>query len=357
MPSVLRGHIDEVSAVYFQRAPPMISEDQLNQPTVLFSGDLKGNLNVFNMETRRVRHSIQKYHDHTILAFFQSPHINSSHLYSQGREGCVKCLDLSRISEGDEGMLVGSWNYQSIFSFCRFAPCQLSNTATTFFVPCEKEEVLLLDCRGGSQNVPTCKISPPTQAYDKPFGMITSIVTLEESHLLWLAYEGGLIAEFDVRMLGQERNEPTLRHIFDTLNQQDPIICTAYQNQLDKILVGTAGCDLLMIDRSSSLKSPTSLSSHKFPLQNPGVSHVLCSDVGEGNEMMNRLSFAACWNGDIRVFDLKKKKKLATYKYHTQTVNCLDYSCGSDGNIRLAAASKDSKISVWNVQFEKKAKK
>lgn len=415
LPIILRGHISEVTAVQFYKHAPSETSRLL-----LFSGDLKGHLNIFSMETRRVKHSFQKYHQHSILGFYQ-PKEDQHVLFSQGREGCIKRLDLNHLSTTGGGSCSNnddtqnnnhgqSWNFNSIFSFCKFTPFLYHNNAMSFFVPSEKDHTLLIDCRMSADDCSKFSIAPPTQVYDKPFGMLTSMVCIENSSYLLCAYEAGIIVEFDVRKLSSNFSSSTMtsdnneyiqvRSIYDVNTPHEPTICMNYQSVLDEILIGTAGNSMSVLARRPrhgiDIKEEANLDGtckikHSFSMTSAGINDICCMNeqqsygldgIANGNNkdekkcssLMSRLAFAGCWDGNIRVFDLRKKKKLAVYKYHEESIrslDCIEHSSGSSfdfnqgsnevnshscnrNNILLAAGSKDSKISIWNVDFEVK---
>ncbi|EFC49600.1 predicted protein [Naegleria gruberi] len=386
-PIILRGHIDEVTSVYFEKSTSNLSSSSL------FSGDLKGNFNIFNLETRRVKQSIPNHHNGCILGFYQDDH----YLYSQGREGCIKRLDLNQINISSSSPSSSSleWYYNSIFSFCKFAPCRIGSSLS-FFVPCDKEQVMLLDCRE-KQTLDGYKsslmIAPPVSQYSSlsAFGMLTGMVCIDHSQYLLCSYEGGVIVEFDVRKLSEptfvlenfekqenlEGEQPKfcnyrdligVRHIYDLHNAQDPIIAINYQSELDKIIIGASSTQIHVMDRAniptnSSIDTNNNHSftgeqtSYSFEMKSGGVNDISCYNMSgvASTSQMSRLMFAGCWDGSVRVFDLKRKKKLAVYKYHENAIRSLDFK-ENNKEILLAAGCKDSKISIWNVNFETKRK-
>ncbi|KAG2381557.1 hypothetical protein C9374_005941 [Naegleria lovaniensis] len=406
LPIILRGHVSEVTTVQFKKHNTRVSSPSL----LLFSGDLKGHLNIFSLETRRVKHSFQNHHQHSILGFYQPKDENL--LFSQGREGCIKSLDFNHVSttnsNKDSQNFGQSWNFNSIFSFCKFTPFLYHDHAMSFFVPSEKDNVLLLDCRMSADECSKFSIAPPTQVYDKPFGMLTSMMSIENSSYLLCAYEAGIIVEFDVRKLrsnfsnlsstaetmNSSNEYITVRSIYDVNNPHEPTICMNYQSQLDEILIGTSGNSMHVLARKPQSDTvqvhPLDDSScnikHSFEMTSAGINDICCMNEESSNQLfeskknendsknkhhsslMSRLAFAGCWDGNIRVFDLRKNKKLAVYKYHQEGIRSLDYveysndssllgfthaneKQPSDKNILLAAGSKDSKISIWNVDF------
>lgn len=66
----------------------------------------------------------------------------------------------------------------------------------------------------------------------------------------------------------------------------------------------------------------------------------------------HRIFATGNWNGTIDVFDLKKKKSLGTLRNHWEAVNCIRFERNST---RMASASKDLKIAIWNINPQKKS--
>ena len=61
-----------------------------------------------------------------------------------------------------------------------------------------------------------------------------------------------------------------------------------------------------------------------------------------------KLFATAGWDHRVRIFTLQgKPKPMAVLDYHSDTVNCLDYS-SFDPSL-LASASSDSRVAVWSL--------
>ncbi|KAL9655949.1 hypothetical protein ABK040_007570 [Willaertia magna] len=403
LPIILRGHTEEISSLRFNKSN---NNNNNNNELNLFSGDIKGNLNIFSLETRRIKHTLQNYHEQSILCILNNNGCNENLLYTQGREGIIKCLDLNQLKE------ITNWKFQSIYSFCKFS---FNSKNNLFFVPYDKEQVQVIDSRikqnvdNEYQQLSSINLISPAinelnnlNLQNKAFGMVTHLKTFNET--LWISYEGGLIVEYDIRKI----NKPL--RIFDINNVMEPIICFEYFSLQNQLCVGTAGKNIPILQRSitsaSFIEQEQELEQdkeentkmeyctdlyHTFELSKAGVNDLLSvkqedisqyfknnnscgndnnTDInnnstksGNSGHYFNRLLFSACWDGNIRVFDVKRKKKLAVYKYHNASVNCLDYTIVNNNTsnsteakeeILLAAGSKDCRISVWNVHFETK---
>ena len=81
--------------------------------------------------------------------------------------------------------------------------------------------------------------------------------------------------------------------------------------------------------------------------------HILachCSCVQGVNQLVARsddkIAAAACWDGTVRVYALKKPRPLATLRCHTKGVASVAFS--RDGSW-LASGSDDSRIALWRI--------
>ncbi len=58
----------------------------------------------------------------------------------------------------------------------------------------------------------------------------------------------------------------------------------------------------------------------------------------------------ACWDGKIRVYSVKSSKLLAVLDYHSESVQCLEFSHQKiDGKWLFAVEGKDGKVSLWTI--------
>ena len=65
-------------------------------------------------------------------------------------------------------------------------------------------------------------------------------------------------------------------------------------------------------------------------------------------------NFAAvgCWDNTVRLFSLKRESKLkalGALKFHTDSVDCVEFSWRNEAKILLAAGGKDGKVSIWDI--------
>jgi len=54
----------------------------------------------------------------------------------------------------------------------------------------------------------------------------------------------------------------------------------------------------------------------------------------------------------VRLFSLKREnnlRPLGALKFHTDSVDCVDFSWRNGPKILLAAGSKDGKVSIWDI--------
>ena len=52
------------------------------------------------------------------------------------------------------------------------------------------------------------------------------------------------------------------------------------------------------------------------------------------------------WDYRVRIYDCRKKRALASLKYHIATVSCVSFS--TDGAL-LASCGRDANIALWSV--------
>jgi WD40 repeat protein len=291
---VLRGHKHEVSCIKFHP----------NDTNTLVSGDIEGNLKIWNLETRRCTQEV-KAHGHILNIVFR----NDLSLITQGREGEIKFWNMENISNPMEILKMDDSQY----SFCKVEYVYNDNTE-------------LLICPGHNSiqihNLKTKDIMKLDM--ETKFGMIMcfDVVWRDKTHILMVGFECGVVKTF---------NLVDLTCVGEMAVGKEPL--TGIGHYRDVMVVGSTTNEIpLFLGEKLDCK---------FTIPEPGINQL---------DIFDRFMATAGWDHKIRIFDLKKPKLLAVLKYHGESVLCVSFqSCTV-----LASGSKDGRIALWNFQFAKK---
>ncbi|KAG1666421.1 Guanine nucleotide-binding protein subunit beta-like protein 1 [Nymphon striatum] len=167
------------------------------------------------------------------------------------------------------------------------------------------------------------------------YGMVMCVKAMNGTSYIITGYEDGTIALWDIRQ----------QQIISELKvYKEPVMC------LDaSITHSTCGIRLIagsVNQEAVSLKlcAEKTLREERIELPSSGIS---CCQIRPDNKIVCLTS----WDGTCRVYSWKKLKLLGLLDYHMDIIHCVKFSnfpIPQHGNL-LAAASKDSQISLWSL--------
>jgi WD40 repeat protein len=313
----------------------------------------------WDIATRRSANIFTDAHSDSILQIHALLDSNGKHLCSQGREGDLKCWDL------ETRKLLHAIHFITPFETKQLSFCKFSLMGSIAALPHSKNVVVLHQVnQNESKHIGI--IDPDNKIKDGPAnrGMLMSLMLYQQdgNNFLLCGMENGQILQYDLRNTEEPLRAylpPRLKHekedsLFEDIESfptvGDPVLSLNVHD--NKFISGTTGNTISV----GSLSDDTILK--QYSLRNAGISDIATVD-NHSDKIISRIMCTAGWDHRVRIFDLKRHKPLAIYKYHTQTVNCVDIQIVStslqDGYF-LASGSKDNRIALWPLQFKEKTK-
>lgn len=340
--AVLRGHASEVTSVRFHP-----------KTSTLYSGDLNGQMIEWNIATRRAAFTYTDAHSQNILQIHHSDTITCS----QGREGVLKCWDLETKKN------IHSLHYITPYETQQLSFCKFSMSGTLLALPHSKNVIALHHVNQPQEQV-VGVIDPDQKMRGSGLnkGMLMSLCLYKENEneFLLCGMENGQTLLYDLRNLESPIKEylaPRIEKkndgedVFEGADEfptvGDPVLSLTKHG--DKLICGTTGNAL------SIVSIPEQKVVKQYELVQPGISDVVAYD-DHPDKIISRLLCTAGWDHRVRIYDLKRHKPLALYKYHTVTVNCVDIQRVQTDNqgYLLASGSKDNRIALWPLEFKNK---
>eukprot|EP00946_MAST-07B_sp_MAST-7B-sp1_P003626 g3626.t1 len=134
------------------------------------------------------------------------------------------------------------------------------------------------------------------------------------------------------------------------LAHEDPVLCldaTVRRSNQSSLIGVSGGADasisvftIQMKDDQYSFTDTT-----KISMKNRGVADIRLRPDG-------RIFAAACWDGNVRIYGVKKCRQLAVLRFHNAGVHAVAFpACGTpavDAGM-VVSASKDARIAVWGI--------
>eukprot|EP01080_Neovahlkampfia_damariscottae_P002474 gene2474-3183_t len=307
--SILRGHTSEITTVTFVQEK-------------LISGDVEGNVHLWNLKTRRTEVKI-KPHTHILTI----EKMKENKFLTHGREGVIKIWNLDELN--DEKSCLKEFNLMNEnqnskqLSFCK---CKFNEFDFSIFTPSTSNmsSISVLSLKDE-------KLNKEILLDNEKYGMLMCL-NLKNENIIQSGFENGSILEIDLRKENKVLNEIKLF--------KDPVLCIKNENGS---LISTSTSNIISVlnDETFGLKK-------EFSMNKGGI-----NDISISSKDNFRIFSTGGWDNRIRIFDLKKLKPLTILKQHTQSVNCLEFK--KDSNL-LACGSKDQRISLWDLNFKKKEK-
>ncbi|EDO44526.1 predicted protein [Nematostella vectensis] len=309
---VLRGTIGSVNALKF--VPKPISNDEM-----LVSGSSNGIISLWNLKTKRVQSSIDNHHGKAVIELGLT---NKPNLISHGRDGKIFIWDISssepRLLSQMEGPVLG---------FCKFSI--LDDDKVQWLATAYQSEVVINDLK-------TSKVAHRLKPQDHmSFGMCMCMKMFccsQTSHpMILCGYENGKVALWDISMC---------RMMSHLASHSESVMCLNVDEVNHKAVTGSADNKLSIT--TFGLDGQLS-STGEVQLKTEGVASVKV-------RCDSRILASGAWDGRVRVHSWKSLKPLAVLNYHCATVNTVEFSSESSaGRMLMAAGSKDSRISLWDI--------
>eukprot|EP00189_Rhodosorus_marinus_P004200 CAMPEP_0113961944 /NCGR_PEP_ID=MMETSP0011_2-20120614/5622_1 /TAXON_ID=101924 /ORGANISM="Rhodosorus marinus" /LENGTH=328 /DNA_ID=CAMNT_0000973705 /DNA_START=177 /DNA_END=1163 /DNA_ORIENTATION=- /assembly_acc=CAM_ASM_000156 len=308
---VFRGHAYDVMSLAF------IGDAHLA------SGDVKGNLRLWNISELETTSQKLTHGGESILGLRSCGGITSGGILSHGRDGRIleweygKSGELTELGEVCTGLAEG---------FCKFDVYSTEGkTRFSYLAAAESERSTSIGIYAGSGD----QVASLTQR-EKSWGMCTALQFHDEYNLV-SGHEDGRLRLWDLRA-GSAVAEESI--------SDEPIFALARHPVDGTFVCGGASSDVVSFKIASNEFSRLQAAI----LRNPGVSQMCFRSDG-------RILVVACWDGGVRVFGTKSGKDgqlraLASLRYHEAMVHC----CAAHGVGGLFASSGDDRrIALWDV--------
>eukprot|EP00058_Branchiostoma_floridae_P025064 XP_002610554.1 hypothetical protein BRAFLDRAFT_275805 [Branchiostoma floridae] len=288
---------------------------------LLFSGTASGKIHPWNLQAKRSMVVLDGHEGQGILSL---GFCDSTVLYSQGRDGTVALWDLK---EGRKD--ISDRIPVSPVGFCQVELFNQGSSRLLAAAGVGPAEIIVTDLQSKK---PAFSLQPTEGS--PPQGMVMALeagcVSDREGLHLWAAYEDGSVAMWDVKQ----------RRLVSHLKvHAEPILCMDYDQEHGKGVTGSADNKLAVWNG----KDGQLVAKQTVELSNPGLSCVKIRDD-------HKIVVTGGWDHMIRLYGWKKLKPLAVLDYHTDSVQCVDFSDHENSEERLlAAGSKDQRISLWSI--------
>lgn len=351
--SVLRGHRASVTALAF------------HDPSFLVSGDLDGELKIWNVVKRRPDISARVHNPAAGVIGIGASKFLGRKILSQGRDGTVKFWELAEGHLSREPLMIvhtEAYHFCKL-SICRPASCTMNasvseiadasnepsdgNDANAGSLSTEEGKVYLAlagkspsmvdvwDVEAGKLAMhfgqDTCaELLPQT----KSFGMCMSLQAYTQLHgegflHVVAGYEDGSMVMWDAR----NTKIPCLTTRF----HQEPVLSIALDGPCRGGVSGAA--DERVIFFSLDYQQNSCHLRNEVTLGNPGT-----ADISIRQD--DKIIATAGWDRRVRIYDYRRSRALANLKYHSDLVNSV---CFSEDCKLLASASKDGTIALWSI--------
>ncbi|KAJ1487232.1 WD40-repeat-containing domain protein [Baffinella frigidus] len=380
---VLRGHDAVVHCVAF--SPP--------ETGLLLAADDLGKVVAWNLDTRREAWSV----DASGGAVLAVRTLSEDRFLTQGKDGALKIWSMER---PDAGVLAGGPTVcgevvANLHSFCKSvvmqAAAQPGAAEPVIALPMGMDGAALWDPRepavGSLILRPRADMDAPnartTHGQPNPAGQCTSLSALSDTHLLG-GFEDGVLRLWDCRAAATPLAS-LAAHQEPVFGLSATLLDTSGAAPLGKSTVFSGGADHFVavshiggrhsVSSSSEAAAPgeeESLAGDApsraedagtqeagFPEEGSPGGCVIGSRArlelkGAGQKGVNYIAtrpdqkvFAAgCWDGRVRVFSCKKPRALASLKFHSKGVQCVEFSADSK---LMASCSDDTRIALWQI--------
>lgn len=321
--AVLRGHRAAVNVVAFH-APS----------ATLLSGDADGELKIWDLAKHRPVFSSRVHTPSAgVLGIGVSSALDNK-ILSQGRDGTVKCWQLTGSSLSRQPILTIK---SEAYNFCKLAVARHPATSDE---PREDEsggagQVLMAMPGNDTYKVEIWDISSGQSVQslspkDNSVGMCMSLQMSGASDQCTViaGYEDGSMLIWDTR----HASEPLLQ----TRQHKEPVTSLGIDKQGAGGVSGSADGQLTFF----TLNDVENVCIPKKRFE---------GEAGIGDIALrgdDKIVATAGWDYRVRIYDYRRRKPLAVLKYHQMIVNGVAFS---DDCKWLASCSKDSSVALWSL--------
>jgi len=327
--AVLRGHRAAVNVVEFHSASG-----------TLISGDADGELKIWDLARHRPLFSSRVHNPSAGVLGISCNSSLENKIISQGRDGTVKCWQLTESSLSRQPLLVIK---SESYHFCKLSVARHASidvevggnleTAATrsgrtlmAVTGNDTSKVEIWDINSGK----SMQLFSPDNS---SVGMCMSLHLVpqaEDDDLLTViaGYEDGSMLVWDTRHLAAP--------LMQTKQHTEPVLSLAIDRAALGGVSGSADGQVVFFsfDRTKNVCLPKK----KFDGR-AGVGDITlrCDD---------KLVATAGWDHKVRIYDYRRRKPLAVLKYHNDLVNSVAFS---EDRKMLASTSRDSTIALWSI--------
>lgn len=348
---VLRGHRAAVTALAFHGS------------SLLLSGDLDGELKVWDMVKRRPLTSARVHNPAAGVIGIGASQSLGNKILSQSRDGTVKIWELAEGSLSRQPLMTiqtEAYHFCKL-SICRPASCSRNaeiseNTAApscedpdasegspfdgrgkTFLALAGKNPsvVEVWDVEGGKLAIQFGQdTSGELQNQTKSSGMCMAVQAFTQPNAegflnIVAGYEDGSMAIWDLRSVKM----PYLTTRF----HQEPVLSLALDCPCHGGVSGAA--DDKTIFFTIDYQQNVCCLRKEIVHGHPGI-----ADISFRRD--DKIVATAGWDRRVRIYDYRRSRALATLKYHADLVNAVSFS---DDCKLLTSASKDGTIALWSL--------
>ncbi|KAI9288997.1 WD40-repeat-containing domain protein [Umbelopsis sp. AD052] len=308
---IFRGHKSQVNTLCW-----------LDGDKYFCSGDLEGNLILWDVETRRPK---QQWRAHT-ESVLSVQAIDATTLVSQGRDNRIHTWKLEALTSSSPTPH-STLLYNSV-TFCKIALCS-HDDHTLIAVPSHTDPGLIdiYDLFSQWRQVADIGQEEIVTADSRDTAMCLSMFERGTHVHLLAGYESGRLV---LRIISGDKTDT----IWATQAHTAPVLSASVLSDLV-----FSGCSDGLIVRAK-LEDPTD---HRITNQSKRGLEQICirSDA--------KIIATAGWDSRIRIFSAKTLKPLAVLTYHRESVYSVAFCSLPSARHYVVGASKDHRISLWEI--------
>eukprot|EP01028_Stygiella_incarcerata_P002386 TRINITY_DN14457_c0_g1_i1.p1 TRINITY_DN14457_c0_g1~~TRINITY_DN14457_c0_g1_i1.p1 ORF type:complete len:330 (-),score=62.57 TRINITY_DN14457_c0_g1_i1:55-1023(-) len=304
---VLRGHLDSVNDVLF----PGVSQ-------TLLSCSLDGSIRIWDVECGSCRHVWDE--NKSFGGILCMAKRNDREVVLKRRGGKVEMFNLE-IGSGSFALDTGS------LDFCRII-CWDDCIATTGK---ESNGLFAWDVRSGEL---VNEFHQKPDDHDHGMVMCLQRMTFGSQDFILCGREDGSVDLLDMRT-------STCIHSQKIFKEAVLSVETLMNG---KIVAGSADCEIITL----SLNQNPDASFGFRPIRKEILPMKGTNCIKERSD--GKIFAVGGWDRRVRIFQSRNGHPLAILKYHTGSVNCVDFH--SSGRGLLASGAADSRIALWNIYMQ-----
>jgi len=286
---------------------------------VIFVGSSDGTMSIWDLESKR---PIKVFSGDSKKNILQLRRIWGSKILSHDRDGGIVIWNLNESDAVKESEFTV---YQ--YGFC---PADIigQDDETLIAYPSNADSQLeVINLK--DKNI-ICQVKPAEK-----LGMLMQVKLFRDEQTKQLfsiiGYEDGTVALWD---LGKCKIKSRIKA------HTEAVMCMDIDSKCSKAVVGSADNRIIQIAISAAPDEEMKIIK-ELEIKSQGL-----SSLRVRNDC--KIVAAGCWDGRIRIFGWKKLKPLAILQFHSETINCIEFTREN----RLVCGSKDGKISIWNIYNE-----